>query len=164
MKIIKRGVIDILSGKILEEDAYDYLGPIARCMPDARNLGDLVALGPLIPAAANASAPSTASGSWLDVSNCVGDAVIVVDVGAATGSFGSLKVQVQCSAANTGASAANIVDPRNSGLLTITAVGTYVMPFSTEYVANNFIGVVCTYTTITAATFGVTLLGRKSIN
>jgi|SRR5665213_660849 len=163
MKIIKRGVLD-WDGNILEEDAYDYHGVIARCMPDARNLADLNQAYPMIPALPNASAPSTASGSWIDTENWCGDGLIVVSFGAVTGGFGSLKVQVQCSSANTGASAANIVDPRNAGLLTMIALGTYVMPFNTDYLANNFVGVVCTYTTITAGTFGVTLLGRLANN
>ena len=164
-KIIRRGVIDILTGKVLEEDAYDYFGPLTRCMPDARNLGDLSQCFPLIPAAANAAAPTTGSGAWTDTENWCGDGLIVVSVGSVTGSFGSLKVQLQTSTANTGASAANATnDPRNAGLLTITATGTYVMPFNTDYLANNFVGVVCTYTTITASVFGVTLLGRLANN
>lgn len=133
-------------------------------MPDARNLADLSQVFPMVPAGANASAPTTASGSWVDTENWIGDAVLVVNVGSVTGSFGSLKVQIECSAANTGTSPSNCADPRNAGLLTITALGTYVMPFNVDQLPLDFVGVACTYTGITAATFSAEIIGRKQAN
>lgn len=133
-------------------------------MTDARNLGDSV-VSALLPAAADASAPTTASGSWVDTSNYIGDILIVVNVGSVTGSYGSVKVQLQSAAANTGASAANeTADPRNSGLLTVTANGAYVFAYGTDYLANKYVGVAVTFTTVTAAVMSVEVIGRKSAN
>lgn len=165
MKIITRGVIDWETGRVLEEDAFEYQGPIARCA-DARQFTDVVGnVYPMIAAGANATAPTTGSGNWVDVSNAVGDLLIIVNLGSATGSFGSLKVQLQSAAANTGASAVNEAsDPRNAGLITAVATGVYAMAYKTDYVANQFIGVNCTFTGITAATFGVELILRPKIH
>jgi hypothetical protein len=163
MKIITRGVLD-WDGNILEESAYDYHGPLARC-GDAYNLQDLKQLFPLIPSGVNAAAPTTTSGNWVDVSNWVGDSLILLDLSAQVGGFGSVKVQVQTAASNTGAGAANFTaDTRNAGLLTAVALGIFAIPIDTDAVPNNFVGVTCTYTTVTSATFGVTLLGRLPTN
>lgn len=166
MKIITRAVLDIMSGRWIEEESHEYQGPLARCMPDALNLGDLNQVYPLVPSGVHASSPqTTGSGSWVDVSNWIGDMLLVVDVSANVGGYGSITVQLQSATANTGAAAANETsDPRNSGLLTITANGTFVMPYSADKTANKFVGVNCVYTTVTSATFGVTLLGRLQNN
>jgi hypothetical protein len=163
-KIITRGVIDIATGRVLEEDSFMYRGRVARC-GDAYNLQDLKQVFPLIPAAVNAAAPTTGSGSWVDISNWVGDGIIVVDLAANVGGFGSVKVQLQTATNAAGAGAANFtLDSRNSGLLTMTALGTYVMVFDTDAIPTNFLGCACTYTTVTSATFGVTALGRIHTN
>lgn len=132
-------------------------------MPDARRLDDIL-VSELIPSGAHASAPTTASGSWVDISNYIGDVAIVVDVPSVTGSLGSLAVQAQVSAANTGASPANCVDARNSGLSTITAVGCSSFPINSDNQPANFLGVTCTYTGITAGQFSITIVGRKANN
>lgn len=101
----------------------------------------------------------------MDVSNYVGDILIVVDLGSVTGSLGSLNVQMQSATAATGAAAANeTADPRNSGLLTVVALGAAVMPYGINYLANKFVGVATTFTGITACVAGVLVLGRKRIN
>jgi len=164
MKIITRAVLDIVKGRWIEEESHEYRGPIARCMPDARNLGDCVAF-PLLPAAVDASAQTTGSGNWVDCSNFIGDLLIVVNIGANVGGYGSVKVQLQSATANTGAGAANeTADARNAGLLTVIANGVTVMAYDSDMLANKFVGVACTYTTITSATMSVELIARKSIN
>jgi hypothetical protein len=133
-------------------------------MPDARKLDDAV-VSPLLPAASDASAATTASGNWVDCSNYVGDLLVVINVGSVTGTLGSLAVQLQSAAANTGASAANeAADPRSAGLATITAVGTYTIVYAANYLANKFVGVSCSYTGITAAVMSVELIGRPKIH
>jgi hypothetical protein len=157
-KIITRGVLD-WDGNVLEEDSYEYSGPLAR----AENFGN-AQLYPLITACVNASAPTTASGSWVDCENFIGDVAVLVTIYSATGSFGSLAVQAQASAANTGASAASILDPRNQGLLTATAVGSFVLPIAVNCMPANFLGVACTYTGITAGDFSIELIAKKRSN
>src|SRR5271156_3619710 len=95
-KIITRGVIDIATGRILEEDYFIYRGKIARC-GDAFNEGDIKIVAPLIPCGVNAAAPSTQSGFWTDLSNAIGDAILVIDVSAQVGGFGNIKFQLQTS-------------------------------------------------------------------
>ena len=168
MKIITRGVLDMRTMKWLpeEEQSYKYRGPLAL----AGNFGALAAnVFPLIPSGANASAPTTASGNWVDVENFLGDLLLVVNVGSVTGSFGSLKVQLQSASANTGSGAVNeTLDPRNAGLLTITAAGTYAMPYGINYLSSYatsgnagvgcFVGAKTTFTGITASNFSIDLV------
>jgi hypothetical protein len=163
MKIITRGVIDWATGKILEEDSYEYQGPMALAA-DARQLGDSLGY-PMVVAGANATAPTTPSGSWIDISNAIGDLLLILNLGSVTGAFGSLKVQLQSATANTGASATNeAADPRNLGLITAGADGVFVIPYKTDFITNQFVGVACTFTGITAATFGVELVLRPKIH
>lgn len=130
-------------------------------MTDARRLDD-VGVAELIASGSKASsaAASTQSGNWLDVSQCEGDLLVVVNVASVTGT-GSLALQASQSAANTGASAANVVEPRGS-LLTITAAGTYMMAIDQAKVGLQFFGLTGTLTGFTGVQLSAMVVGRSS--
>lgn len=130
---------------------------------DARRLDDCTVTELLkAAAAASASAASTPSGEWTDISNEIGDLLLIVDVGSVTGSFGSVNVQVQVGSDNTGASPVNAVDPRGT-LLTITAAGVYGIAIDADKQPKSFIGITTTFTTVTAAVMSCVMVGRGNI-
>jgi hypothetical protein len=138
-------------------------------MPDAKRLDDITLKVMLATInAGSGGAASVQSGNWYDLTPVDDDVVLVVNVGAVTGSFGSIAIQLQVSAAATGAAPQNIVDPRGS-LLTITALGTYAIAINSDDVPamgggpfglSSFIGFTTTFTTVTAALMGAWLVGR----
>jgi hypothetical protein len=128
---------------------------------DARRLDDLVAYSLFSTATTGGS---TASGSWVDIENFEGDMVLLVNVTGVTGS-GTITVQPQLSAANTGASPSSASDTRGSSLA-ITAVGIYLLPLAVSQQpaqsgqSANYLGVDVTYSGFTGSVQECILLAR----
>lgn len=130
-------------------------------MADAHRLDDLQAANLLNTQNVTGSV-NTPSGSWIDISNYEGDIAVVVDVGAVTGT-GTVNIQVQSSAANTGASPTSETDPRGT-LAQPAAAGAVVLFLDVNTLANKFMGVAVTLTGVTGVLLGVVLVGRKRSN
>lgn len=142
-------------------------------MSDARRLDDVTLKVMLATInAGSGAAASVQSGNWFDLTPLDDDVVVVVNVGSVTGGFGNIAVQLQVSAAATGAAPSNIVDPRGS-LLNITALGTYAIAVNSDDVPamgggpfglSSFLGFTTTFTTVTAAVMSAWLVGRGDWN
>ena len=128
-------------------------------MGSEKQLDDCSAFNLVVPASVTTSAGcSTPSGSWQDTENCESDVLVIVQVG--LGTFTSIAIQVQCSAANTGASAVNVVDPRGTSF-SITVAGVYILAVDSDKQSLDFIGITSTFVG-TSVLFSAVLVTRPS--
>jgi len=127
-------------------------------MADARRLDDVIAISELFYTATTGG--STASGSWQDLEQFVGDVLVVVDVHSITGS-GTVTVTVQGSAANTGSSPATAVGTAAIAIATASVTPPAVFVGAYDPGENlQFLGVNVSYTGVTGSILTVALIGR----
>lgn len=131
-------------------------------MADARLLDDCVT-GILVSAvsAANTAAATSGAGQWFDVSNWVGDLLIVQNLGALTGA-GSVNGKMQAASDVNGTGAADITGATFTSVTTSPG-GAQVLAVDPATLPSNktFIGYVGTITGFTAVLIAVTVVARK---
>lgn len=133
-------------------------------MTDARLLDDCQAAALLLPvSAANTAAATSGAGAWLDISNFIGDILVVQNVGALTGA-GSLNGKLQAASDANGTGAADVTGATFTSITTSPG-GCQIYAISPDQMPSNktFLGYVGTITGFTAALIGVSAHGRKRI-
>lgn len=131
-------------------------------MTDARLLDDCQAASLLnAVSAANTAGATSPSGAWLDVSNFVGDILVVQNVGVCTGA-GSINGKLQAATDATGAGAADVTGATFTSI-TSSPGGCQVYAISPDQcpAAKTFIGYVGTIAGFSAVLVSVTAHGRK---
>jgi len=132
---------------------------------DARLLDDVQAVCLLAAvSAANTAAATSGTGLWLDVSNFLGDVLIVQNIGACTGA-GSVNGKLQAGSDANGTGAADIT---GATFTSVVATGPncqiYALDPSQCPAAKTFIGYVGTIAGFSAVLIGVSAHGRKRTN
>lgn len=133
-------------------------------MTDARLLDDCQAAPLLAPvSAANTAAATSGAGLWLDISNFVGDILVVQNVGVCTGA-GSINGKLQAASDVNGTGAADVTGATFTSITTSPG-GCQVYAISPDQVpaAKTFIGYVGTIAGFSAVLVGVSAHGRKRI-
>jgi len=100
MKIITRAVLDLLKDAWIDEDAFEYEGPLALCGMDTHVGGAMP--GSLLNPQVITATTATPSGQWTDVTQYRGYCLYLVLLGTITAT--SVQVQLQSSASPTGSS------------------------------------------------------------
>lgn len=138
-------------------------------MADARLLDDAVPVSLLAAvSAANTAAATSGAGLWTDITNYVGDVLIVQCVGLLTGTPGSFAGKLQAGSDANGTGAADLGITFTSITTNTPAAGQFVQTAAVDaaqltVAGKTFIGYVGTVTGFTAVLVAVALIGRKRI-
>ena len=132
-------------------------------MTDARLLDDCGAAALLAPISATTTAAATSgSGAWLDISNFIGDILVVQNIGVCSGT-GSINGKLQAASDANGTSAADVTGATFTSVTASTNCQVYAISPDQVPAAKTFIGYVGTISGFTAVLVGVSAHGRKRI-